>query len=245
MLQRLRQAGLTARPSKCMIGFTSIEFLGHTVGDGMLAPNVEKVQDIVRAKRPETKKQIMSFLGMVGFYRKFVPNFAEKAFPLTNLIRKGNPTRVNWENEHQRSFEVLKGCMVSFPILRLPDLDNIFILRTDASNVGMGAVLLQEVDDVKFPVAYASKKLLPRECRYSVIERECLALVWGIKKFHVYLYGREFQVETDHCPLIYMQSTKLNNSRVMRWVLSLQPYRFRILAIKGIHNVGADYLSRV
>ena len=106
-----------------------------------------------------------------------------------------------------------------------------FILRTDASNVGIGAVLLQKQNEVKFPVAYASKKLLPRETRYSVIERECLALVWGIKRFQ--MYGAEFQVETDHCPLIYMQNTKLTNSRVMRWVLSLQPYRFRIVAIKG------------
>ena len=128
--------------------------------------------------------------------------------------------------------------MVSTPILRLPDLEKGFTLRTDASNVGIGAVLMQET------IAYASKKLLPRETRYSVIERECLALVWGIKKFHMYLYGKEFQVETDHCPLIYMQNTKLTNSRVMRWVLSLQPYRFRIAAIKGSQNIGADYMSR-
>ena len=119
LLTRLRQAGLTARPSKCMVGFTTVEFLGHTVGDGILAPNKDKVRDIIEAKRPETKKQVMSFLGMVGFYRKFIPQFAEIAFPLTNLIRKGNPTKVSWGDEHQRAFDTLKSYMVSSPILRL------------------------------------------------------------------------------------------------------------------------------
>ena len=244
LLQRLRQAGLTARPSKCMIGFTSIEFLGHKVGEGVLTPNQDKVNDIVEAKRPETKKQVQSFLGMVGFYRKFIPQFAEIALPLTNLTKKGCPNKIVWEDEHQRSFERLKSNMTHKPILRLANLNEPFILRTDASNVGLGAVLLQKYNDMTFPVAYASKKLLPRETRYSVIERECLALVWGVKKFQMYLYGREFQVETDHCPIIYMQNTKLTNSRIMRWVLSLQPYRFRMVAIKGSQNIGADYMSR-
>ena len=212
LLQRLRQAGLTARPSKCMVGFTSVEFLGHNVGDGILTPNQDKARDIVEARRPETKKQIRSFLGMVGFYRRFIPQFAEIALPLTNLTKKGNPNKLVWEGEHQRAFERLRSYMVSTPILRLPDLEKGFTLRTDASNVGIGAVLMQETNEIKFPIVYASKKLLPRETRYSVIERECLALVWGIKKFHMYLYGKEFQVETDHCPLIYMQNTKLTNS---------------------------------
>ena len=244
LLQRLRQAGLTARPSKCMVGFTSVEFLGHRVGEGVLTPNQNKVKDIVEAKRPETKKQVQSFLGMVGFYRKFIPQFAEIALPLTNLTKKGCPNKVVWEDEHQRSFEKLKSYMTHTPILRLPDLNETFILRTDASNVGLGAVLMQKFNDMNFPIAYASKKLLPRETRYSVIERECLALVWGVRKFQMYLYGREFQVETDHCPLIYMQNTKLTNSRIMRWVLSLQQYRFRLVAIKGSQNIGADYMSR-
>ena len=244
LLQRLRQAGLTARPSKCMVGFTSVEFLGHRVGEGVLTPNQNKVKDIVEAKRPETKKQVQSFLGMVGFYRKFIPQFAEIALPLTNLTKKGCPNKVVWEDEHQRSFEKLKSYMTHTPILRLPDLNETFVLRTDASNVGLGAVLMQKFNDMNFPIAYASKKLLPRETRYSVIERECLALVWGVRKFQMYLYGREFQVETDHCPLIYMQNTKLTNSRIMRWVLSLQQYRFRLVAIKGSQNIGADYMSR-
>lgn len=153
---------------------------------------------------------------------------------------------MQWRDMHQSSFGSLKSYMVhvSSPILRIPDLQKVFTSRIDAANIGIAAVLPQESDGIKFPTAYASKKLLPRETRYSVIERECLALVWGIRKFQMYLFGKEFHTETDHYLRIYMQNAKLTNSRVMRWGLSLQPYRFQLKAIKGVHNVGADYLSR-
>ena len=103
---------------------------------------------------------------------------------------------------------------------------------------------MQEHNGVKHPVCYASRKLLPRECPYAVIEKECLVLVWAISKFHIYLYGREFILDTDHHPLSYLATSKLNNGRVMRWALSLQPYRFVVRAVKGSQNVGPDYLSR-
>ena len=145
-----------------------------------MTPNQDKARDIVEARRPETKKQIRSFLGMVGFYRRFIPQFAEIALPLTNLTKKGNPNKLVWEGEHQRAFERLRSYMVSTPILRLPDLEKGFTLRTDASNVGIGAVLMQETNEIKFPIAYASKKLLPRETRYSVIERESVWHLSGV-----------------------------------------------------------------
>ena len=117
-------------------------------------------------------------------------------------------------------------------------------MRTDASDLGVGAVLLQVHEREKFPVAYASKKLLPREKAYSVMEKECLAIVWAVRKFEPYLYGRCFILETDHQPLMYLQRAKVANGRIMRWALALQPYRFKIEAIKGSDNVGADFLSR-
>ena len=137
--------------------------------DGILTPNQDKARDIVEARRPETKKQIRSYLGMVGFYQRFIPQFAEISLPLTNLTKKGNPNNLVWEGEHQRAFERLRSYMMSTPILKLPDLDKGFTLRTD---VGIGAVPMQETDEIKFPIAYASKKLLPRETKYSVRERE-------------------------------------------------------------------------
>jgi hypothetical protein len=244
LFTRLRNACLTARPTKCMIGYGSLDFMGHTVGDGKLQPREEKLKSIVDAPRPETKKQVRSFLGLVGYFRKFIPNFSAIAAPLTDQTKKGKPSKIEWNAEQELSFNSLKQTLTRQPILKLPDLKSIFILRTDASDIGIGAVLLQEHDGTKFPIAYASKKLLPRERAYSVIERECLALVWGVRKFETYLYGVEFVLETDHYPLIYLNKAKLDNGRIMRWALFLQSFRFRIVAIKGIDNVGADFLSR-
>ena len=244
VLGRLLDAGLTAKPSKCKIGYESVDFLGHTVGKGLIKPQSEKVQRILSAKRPETKKQVRSFIGLANYYRKFIPNFAAIAAPITDLTKKGQPNQVQWTNAQENAFSTLKQRLATAPILRLPDPTKSYVLRTDASDVGLGAVLMQIEDDVKFPVCYASRKLLPREAAYAVIERECLALVWAIDKFHVYLYGTEFVLETDHNPLTCLTGSRINNPRLMRWALKLQPYRYLVRAIKGSNNIGADYLSR-
>ena len=167
------------------------------------------------------------------------------ATPLSDLTKKGRPESVNWSKEEDIAFRRLKEELCNSPILRLPDWDKQFVLRTDASNFGLGAVLLQRHADELFPVAYASKKLSPAQAPYSTIERECLAVVWALEKLYLYLYGRRFVLQTDHRPLTYLKSAKLNNSRLMRWALRMQPFDFTIVAIKGIDNVGADFLSRV
>ena len=130
------------------------------------------------------------------------------------------------------------------PVLCLPDMTRTFILQTDASAEGIGAILLQEVEGVKHPVAFASKKLLPREKNYSTIDSEALAIVWRIQKFQDYLYRNHFILETDHASLQFLHRAKFQNSRIMRWSLLLHPFRFTIRAIKGSENVGADFLSR-
>jgi hypothetical protein len=127
----------------------------------------------------------------------------------------------------------------------LPDTEDVFILRTDASDIGLGATLLQEKDSKLFPVAFASRKLLDREKRYSLMERECLGIVWRIKKFAMYLYGKEFILQTDHRPLQFLNASKFESPRIMRWALTLQSYVFRVEHIKGKDNVGADFLSRI
>ncbi|XP_033730000.1 uncharacterized protein LOC117319277 [Pecten maximus] len=245
LFSRLRNAGLTARPTKCSIAFGSLSCLGHVVGERRIQLEDDKVQAIASAPRPETKKQVRSFLGLAGFYRRFIPNFAAIAVPLTDLTRKGAPNKVEWLESHERAYATLKKLLTARPVLKLPNLEQDFILRTDASDTGLGAVLLQEEEGQKMPIAYASRKLLPRERNYAVIEKECLGIVWGIQKFESYIYGREFLLETDHQPLSYLNKSKTANARLMRWALLLQPYRFRIRAIKGSDNVGADYLSRI
>ena len=244
-LERVRKAGLTIRPTKSVVGSESVEFVGHTIGKGMIGLHEANVKKIVEAPRPETKKQVRSLLGITGYYRSFIPNYSTVALPLPDLTKKGQPNRVAWGQAHELAYQTLKRMLVSKPILRLPDLDKPFVLRTDASDRSLGAVVLQEHEDGIFPVAYASRKLLPREQRYSTMEKECLAIVWAVKKFMVYLYGKPFVLQTDHQPLAYLQHSKYTNDRIMRWALFLQPYRIQIEAIKGAHNVGADYMSRI
>ena len=134
--------------------------------------------------------------------------------------------------------------MSDSPVLKLPDVTKKFVLRTDASGTGVGAVLLQYHDNVPHPVAYASRKLLDRETRYSTIERELLAVVWAIQRFKYYLLGATFILEVDHKPLVYLNKFKGDNARLMRWALWLQAFHFQIVHIDGRDNVGADFLSR-
>ena len=119
-------------------------------------------------------------------------------------------------------------------------MDKTFVVRTDASGVGLGAILMQYFEDEPFPIAYASRKLSDVERRYSTIERECLAIIFGVTKFRYYLVGKEFVLEVDHQPLTYLNNFKGNNSRIMRWALCLQAYNYRISYIKGSENIGAD-----
>ena len=167
---------------------------------------------------------------------------------MTDLTKKDRPNSIkDWQDKHEKAFQTLKTRLTSSPILRLPvfHYEIPFILRTDPSVVGVGAVLPQEFEgEGRLPIAYTSKKLLPREKNYSTIEKECLGIIWGIEKFRKYLYGEEFLLETDRKPLSYLQTAKVLNPGIMRWAMRLQPYRFRIVAIRGQDNLGADYLSR-
>lgn len=152
---------------------------------------------------------------------------------------------MKWEKCQEEAFQTLKRKLYTFPILHLPDLSKEFILRTDASDIGIGAVLLQEHEGDKFPVAYVSKKLSDTQRRYSVMEKECLAVIYAVHRFAPFLYCRTFVIEAGHQPLSCLKKSKIANGRIMRWALALQPYRYRIQVIKGSKNVGADYMSRV
>ena len=244
LFTEVRKNDLTMRPSKCQIGYAALDFVGHRVGEGNLCPQIDKIAKIKDATRPLSKRDLRSFLGLVGYYRNYIPNFAAIATPLTDLTKKGQPTTLEWKTPHEEAFGILKQEICKAPILRLPDLQKPFILQTDASENGTGAVLLQEHDGQRYPLAYSSKKFSVPQKSYSVTEKECLALIWGVKKFQTYLYGREFCLEVDHEPLTFIDWAKLTNSRIMRWALFLQNFRFRLFAIKGSDNVAADYLSR-
>ncbi|KAK7108916.1 hypothetical protein V1264_013054 [Littorina saxatilis] len=246
LLTELGKHGLTVRPSKVEAGFDSIEFLGHIVGEGSMRPVPSKVSKILNVSVPTTKKQVRSLVGLISFYRRYVPSFASIVSPLVELTKKNQPNKVRWSKECQMAFDRVKEILSSEPLVRLPDFSRPFTVRSDASSTGIGAALMQPDDDgVLHPVLYASRKLLERETRYSTVERECLALVWAVDKFHRYLFGSHFFVETDHRPLTYLRQSKTANGRLLRWALSLQEYSFTVVPIPGVRNFEADVLSRL
>ena len=245
VFKRVLEANMTVRPSKCMLGFNTVDYLGHHLGDGEIGLQQYNVEKIQNAPRPMTKKGVRSFLGLTGYYRNYIPNYSAIAAPLTDLTKKLNPNKVLWGDPQEKAYAMLKQHLTNKPVLRLPDLTKDYVLRTDASDLGVGAVLMQEHDGELFPISYASKKMSRREKAYSTMERECLALVWAIKKFQIYLYGKMFVLQTDHQPLVYLDRCKISNARIMRWALFLQSYSMHIEAIKGSVNVGADFMSRI
>ena len=217
--ERVRKANLTLKPKKCQIGYTEIDFLGHTITDERIKPKEESIDKTVNMPKPVNKKQIRSFLGAVNYYRRFIPNCASLMQPLTDLTKKNAKNIVTWNEELETAFNELKSALANKPILKLPDVEREFTVRTDASNKAVGCVLLQNYEGVMHPVAYASKKLTDREKKYAVEEKEALALIWGVQKFNRYLYGKEFTMETDHLGLQYLKTGNVRNARVMRWSL--------------------------
>ncbi|XP_070207867.1 uncharacterized protein [Littorina saxatilis] len=246
VLSVLHTHGLTARPSKVEVGMDSIEFLGHRIGQNTMGPVPAKVSKILRISVPTTKKQVRALLGLVGFYRRYIPNFASVVAPLTDLVKKNQPSKVKWSDTCQKSLECIQSVLSSEPVVLLPDFQKAFTVRTDASSTGIGAVLLQPNEEGELrPILYASRKLLDRETRYSAIERECLAVVWAVDKFHRYVFGRHFFVETDHRPLTYLSGSRTANHRLLRWALALQDHSFTVIPIAGAQNHEADVLSRL
>ncbi len=212
LFDRLSNAGLTVKPSKCVIGAESIEVIGHQISaDGIKGLHQDNVEKIKNARRPKTKKEVKAFLGLTGYYREFIPNYAAKAVPLSDLLRKGQPNKIEWGEAQERAYTTLKSELTNSPILHLPDVTKPFVLRTDASDVGVGAVLLQDQAGKLCPVSFASRKLSDREQKYSTIERECLGVVWAVRKFLLYLNGSEFILQTDHQPLVYLNKAKLSS----------------------------------
>ena len=246
VLDRLKSYGLTARPSKILAGFQSLEFLGHVVGSGVLRPDESKTEKILQVSTPTTKKQVRSLLGLLSFYRRYIPGFASVAAPLTDLTKEsGRSCRsIHWTPDCASALQEIQDILSRKPVLLLPRLNLPFVLQTDASSTGLGAVLLQEFEDSLHPVCFASRKLLDREKRYSTIERECLAIVWAVHKFVRFLWGVRFVLQTDHRPLTYLRTSNFKNSRIMRWALSLQEFSFEVLPVSGQANVFADLLSR-
>ena len=246
MLGKLQEFSLTANVTKCQWAMAECTYLGHVVGGGQVKPEINKLEAVEKFPVPKTKKEVWSFLGLAGYYRRFIKDFASIAVPLTNLTKKKNPDIVVWREECDRAFNTLKDMLTSAPVLSSPNFEKMFILQTDASNYGVGAVLSQaDAEGLDHPIAFFSKKLLDREQKYSTIEKECLAIKLAVNAFQVYLLGRPFVIQIDHRTLQWLSNVKDENSHLARWSLALQPYQFKIEHRQGRQNANADFLSRV
>ena len=221
ILGRLKGAGLTANVKKCMWGQTHCEFLGHLVGGGKVSPADLKVGAVRDFCQPQTKRHVRQFLGLTGYYRKFVRNYAEHSFNLTEATKKSAPERVVWNSALVKEFTYLKNVLCSLPSLTLPVVGDQFLLQTDASGVGLGAVLSVIRQGEELPVAFYSRKLQPRERSYSASELEGLAVVTAITHFDAYLITHPFILETDHRALLFLNSAKQGNGRLARWAIKL------------------------
>lgn len=239
VLSRLQERGFTLNPEKCSFYMDRIHFMGVVLSGDGIGPSESKVKAVAEFRRPENASEVKSFLGLVNYSARFIPNLATINEPLRKLTKKGQP--FVWGSEQEESFERLRGCLSDTETLGYFDKDAKTQVVTDASPVGLGAVLVQN----RKVIAYASRALSDVERRYSQTEREALGLVWACERFHAYLYGIDFELLTDHKPLecIYSPRSK-PSARIERWVLRMQPYTYTVRYIPGYQNI-ADPLSRL
>ena len=262
VFSRLKEFNLKIKPKKSHFFQTSVTFLGHILSADGVSPNPEKVAKIKDWPTPKTPKEVHSFIGLASYYRRFIPNFAKWAGPLHALIvpasfkqkirrgemKKSDLPEFQWTLACQEGFDQLKKALTEAPVLAYPDYSKPFILETDASLKGLGAVLSQKGDDNEIRViAYASRSLRPSEKSmrdYSSAKIELMALKWSVcDKFKDYLLGSKFTVFTDNNPLCYIKSSKLGAAQI-RWLSELALYDFDIVYRTGKSNLVADALSR-
>ena len=240
-LEKLRAAKLYARLHKCSFFQDRVEYLGFDVSAQGVQPSPEKVRTIVEWPPPQSVRDVRSFLGLAGFYRRFIKNFSLKAKALTDLTKDGIVW--HWGKDEEQAFCTLKRSLILAPVLRMPNFELQFVVTIDASLVSVGAILEQDFGNGMQPVAFESRKLNPAETRYSAYERELLGIVWAIGKWRHYLEGRSFIVQTDHSSLKHLPNQPSVSRRIWKWVSILQGYDVEIRHIPGKVN-PADALTR-
>ena len=241
LMTAAKENGLVFNSEKCNIKTSSITFFGAKYTPEGVHPDTEKVNDLKAMPAPTSKKELQEFLGFVTYMSPFIKNLAEKAAPLRELLKKDSV--FIWEVHHQACFQSLKDAVSEDATLVYFDTRTTPVLETDASIKGLGVTLLQNDK----PVAFASKTLTDAETRYACIERELLAIVYGVERFHTYLYGQKFLIKTDHKPLVMITQKPLVNAppRLQRMLLRLQQYDFKIEYKPGKEMTLADTLSRL
>ena len=242
VLCRLRRANLKLNPKKCALFRTEVPFLGHIVSTEGVKTDPEKTKAVQTWPVPQSIKELRSFLGFCSYYRKFVRDFATIAAPLHAMLK--NTQRFQWSGQCQEAFVNLKAALISAPVLQYPDPQKPFVLDTDASDHGIGAVLSQSIGGEERVVAYYSRALTAPERNYCTTRKELLAVVEAVRQFHPYLYGAEFTIRSDHSALQWLRTLKDPEGQFARWLARLDQYRYKIVHRPGDKHSNADALSR-
>ena len=225
-------------PSKCSFAQNSIEYLGHVISSNGVSTDPHKIQAVKDWPVPSNIKDVRGFLGLTGYYRRFIKHYSLISRPLTLLLRKGTP--FVWSVTTQETFDLLKKTMVTAPVLALPQFNKSFTVETDASETGLGAVLMQD----SHPIAFLSQTLSPRNAALSTYEKECLAILMAVDKWRTYLQAQPFVIRTDHKSLLHLTEQKIHTKIQKKALLKLMDLDYTIQYKKGINNAAADSLYR-
>jgi len=239
---RLRKANITVSWDKCQFCRPEMKYLGYVVDRRGLRADPDKVKTMLELPRPTNVSGVRRVVGSFSWYRRFVPEFSSIVSPLTNLTKKNS--KFIWTDKCEDAFRKIKEKLVAAPILSCPDYAKEFVIQTDASGYGIGAVLTQPDPDGEKVICYLSRSLSKQERNYTTSERECLALVWAIEKLRPYIEGVHFTVITDHYSLKWLHSLKDPSGRLARWAVKLQQYDFKVVHRRGKDLVVPDMLSR-
>ena len=243
VLSRLQEANMTLKPTKCAFAYQKVHLLGHIISKEGIQPDPMKIEAIQKFPKLKKVKDVRSFLGLSGYYRRFVKNYADIARPLTNLTKKN--AKFEWTEEHEQAFESLKQALTSAPVLAHFRDDYPTEVHSDASDLGVGAVLVQRSPDGgEHPIAYLSKRLSDQQTKWTTTEKECFAIVSAVKAFRQYIWGRKVDIITDHAALCWLLSTTTHTGRLARWCLLLQDTDFVIKHKNGALHNAPDCLSR-
>ncbi|XP_061887621.1 uncharacterized protein K02A2.6-like isoform X2 [Entelurus aequoreus] len=244
VLDKTREVNLKLNKEKCEFGVKSLTFVGDVVSEEGVKPDPRKTSAINNMERPTNKDEVRRFLGMVTYLAKFVPQLSTQSAPLRSLLEQKNEWI--WSHEQEQCFLKLKETLTQEPVLKFYDPEKSTRISADASQYGLGAVLLQQHEEQWLPVAYASRALTSAETRYAQIEKELLASLYACERFHQYVYGQMFQVETDHKPLVSIMNKPLNDCpvRIQRMLIRLQKYDVHMIYTQGKYMYTADTLSR-
>jgi hypothetical protein len=246
-LKVIKEHGITLNLKKCRFAYSEVPWCGQIIGSGKRQIDPEKVEAVMDLARPKSKADLRTLLGTLTYFREYIPNFAEKALPLTDLTKKGVPNQLPWTELEEVSMESLKAALrdATQQHLLVIDWKKPFNLHVDASDASVGGYLSQITEEGQDrPIAFFSAKFDPTQRRWSTIEKEAYAALTGLKKFRHWIFGSEVNLYSDHNPLQWLTESSGKSPKLMRWSLSIQEYNITWHYVRGKSNLVADCLSR-